>query len=219
MPRPDISAKTLTIGASALTVLVAAIAVFVCGTSNRWQLTHLSIYQIFPLLGLLAFSIMWSQYIAEAAKNALGLPGAIQRYFQVTGWLVLGAILLHPGMLIVQRYRDGYGLPPRSYESYVAPMNAWLTILGSASLLIFLAFEFKRMFGTKPWWHYITSLSDVAMVAIFYHGLRLGTQLQQGWFQAVWLFYGLTLLMALGYKYYCLLKKRPTTKSDLNQPT
>jgi hypothetical protein len=122
--------------------------------------------------------------------------------------MVLVAIVLHPGLLIVARFKDGYGLPPRSYESYVAPMNAWITLLGSASLLMFLAFELKRFFEKYSWWKYVLILNDVAIVAIFYHGLRLGTQLRQGWFQGVWYFYGVLLLLALGYKYFLKFQHR-----------
>lgn len=185
-----------------LTVATSLLAVFVWGQSYQWQLVHLSWYQLFPLLGLLAFSIMWSQYMVEAAKNLSPRRESIARYFQATSFLVLVAIVLHPGLLIVQRYRDGYGLPPGSYESYVAPAQAWLTLLGSASLLVFLAFALKRFFSRYSWWHYVLVLNDVAILAIFYHGLRLGTQLNAGWFQFIWYFYGITLVAALGYKYY-----------------
>lgn len=199
------------VGAVMLTTVTTALAFIVWGRSNQWQLLQLSWYQLFPLLGLLAFSIMWSQYMVEAAQNLTHRPDAVTRYFKITSWLVLLAIVLHPGLLIVQRYKDGYGLPPHSYETYVAPMKAWLTILGSASLLMFLAFEFKRFFGKYSWWKFVLILNDIAIVAIFYHGLRLGTQLQQGWFQYVWYFYGITLLAALSYKYYLKLRQHLRT--------
>ena len=43
--------------------------------------------------------------------------------------------------------------------------------------------------------------TDIAMLAIFYHGLRLGSLLTQGWMRAIWWFYGLTLIAALAYSY------------------
>jgi hypothetical protein len=116
--------------------------------------------------------------------------------------VILTAILLHPGLLIAQRYRDGYGLPPGSYESYVAPMQKWIVILGSLSLLMFLAYELKRWYGQKTWWKYIVALNDVAILAIFYHGLQLGQDLGHTWYRGVWYFYGLTLVAVLLYKYW-----------------
>jgi hypothetical protein len=206
MPEPSsrsasVTETVLLLAATGLTTAVALIAILVWGNSYQWQLAALSPYLIFPLLGLLAFSIMWAQSVVNAVSLWLDRPGTLGRYYQTTGWIVLFAIVLHPGILIIQRYRDGYGLPPHSYESFVAPMNAWLTLLGSASLLLFLAYEFRRWFGNRPWWRYVLWLNDAAMLAIFYHGLRLGVQLQYGWFQKVWYFYGLTLVLAIVYKY------------------
>jgi hypothetical protein len=208
MSKPESSSRfasvtdtALLFAAVGLTVVVALLAIMVWGNSYQWQFAALSPYLVFPLLGLLAFSIMWAQSVVNAASIWFGRTGTLGRYYQITGWIVLFAIVLHPGILIIQRYRDGYGLPPHSYESYVAPMNAWLTLLGSASLLLFLAYELRRWFDKRAWWRYVLWLNDVALLAIFYHGLRLGLQLQYGWFQTVWYFYGLTLILAIAYKY------------------
>jgi hypothetical protein len=187
--------------AVALTILTCSLAFIAWGQDNSWQLFGISTYQLFPVFGLLAFSIMWSQYVIEGVKNYLDQPHAIDRYFSVTGWLVLFAILLHPGLLIAQRYHDGYGLPPGSYVTYVAPMQRWIVILGSVSLLMFLAFELKRFYRDKPWWQYILFLNDVAIVAIFYHGLRLGQDIGHHWFQIVWYLYGLVLVPVFAYRY------------------
>jgi hypothetical protein len=51
-------------------------------------------------------------------------------------------------------------------------------------------------------------LVDLAVLGIFYHGLRLGDQLYGGWFRAVWYFYGVTLAAALSHKYIILYKER-----------
>jgi hypothetical protein len=145
---------------------------------------------------------MWSQYMVEAVKNlSRGAPQLLP-YYRVTSWLVLARFLLHPGLMIAQGVRDGSGLPPGSYLSYVAPAQEWLTLLGSASLLLFLVFALKRWLSRYGWWKYVLLLNDVAILAVFYHGLQLGTTLQGGWFMRLWLFYGLTLVAALGYKYY-----------------
>jgi len=191
-----------------LTVAVCALAMVAWGQSYEWDLAGLSAYQLFPLFGLLAFSIMWAQYMVGAAKRYLHKPEAIQPYFDTTGWLVLVCILLHPGLLIFQRFRDGYGLPPGNYLTYVAPTQKWIMLLGSLSLLIFLSYELKHWFTHKNWWKYIVLLNDAAIIAIFVHGLGLGQQLNSGWYQTIWYFYGLLLLPVLVYKYYTALTAR-----------
>jgi hypothetical protein len=196
------------VAAWSLGLAVTLLAIIAWGSNLAWHLTPLNAYIVFPVLGLVAYSLMWSHYILGSTQDMLGWDKSIlKQYFSTTGWAVLILICFHPGLLIYQRFRDGFGLPPGSYESYVAPGLGWVTLLGTASLLVFLAYEFYRVFGERSWWHYIRQAGDIAMLAIFYHGLRLGTDLQGGhWFQLVWWFYGVTLATVLIRSY--LLKYR-----------
>ncbi|HWT55443.1 MAG TPA: hypothetical protein VN031_00230 [Candidatus Microsaccharimonas sp.] len=137
----------------------------------------------------------------------------LHQFFRWTGYAVLVLIVMHPGLLIYQRFRDGFGLPPHSYETYVAPSMAWITLLGSVSLLVFLAFELKRWFASKNWWKYVLYLNDLAMIAIFYHGLELGTQTHIMWFKYVWWFYGITLFITLLHTYIVRIQQHFTHAS------
>lgn len=195
------------IAAWTLSVIVSAVSFFAWGKSNGWQIWHFNSYQFFPLLGLLAWSLMWAHYVMGATREILGLSKEVlKKYFQWTSYVVLIAICLHPGLLIYQLFRDGRGLPPTSYESYVAHGLGWVTMLGTASLLVFLAFEFRRIYGQKSWWHYVADASDVAMIAIFYHSVRLGSQIMAGgWFQKLWWFYGVVFVGVLLRKYWLRL--------------
>jgi hypothetical protein len=185
-----------------LSSVVAAIAVIAWGETYAWRLSRLSIYQFFPLLGLLAFSIMWSHYIAGFIRRYFGVEKAVlKNYFEVTAAVVAAAILLHPGLLAWQLWQDGFGLPPGSEWNYVEPAARWAILLGFMALSLFLVFEFRRVYEARPWWKYVEYASDGAMFLIFFHGLRLGGALQLNWFRAVWYFYGLTLLASLVYIY------------------
>ncbi|HVX23894.1 MAG TPA: hypothetical protein VG992_00930 [Candidatus Saccharimonadales bacterium] len=189
--------------------VVVVLAVLVWGQQNLWHVWPINTYRFFPVLGLMAFSVMWSQYATGWLGRQFNWPSTeLSRYFSVTGWVVLVLICLHPGLLIYQRFRDGAGLPPHSYESYVRPGLGWLTLLGSTCLLIFLAYELRRVYADRPWWRYITYLVDAAMLGIFYHGLELGDQLQRGWYRYVWWFYGLTLVYFLAINYYHKYQQR-----------
>jgi len=191
----------------ALSIIVAGLAVFVWGDSLAWRFSDLSIYQVFPLLGLLAFSIMWSHYMAGFMHKTFLKNVTYGRYYLWTSYAVLVAILLHPGLLAYQRYRDGFGLPPSSETSYVMPGLGWIVVLGMTSLLVFLAFELHRWFDKKSWWQVVPRLGDAAMVAIFYHGLRLGTQTHITWFRTIWIIYGVTLILVLLYSYALRIRK------------
>jgi hypothetical protein len=186
-----------------LSLLTTLLAVLAWGEAFSWHIFPLNTYALFPLLGLVAFSLMWTHYVVGFVREVMHEDrNSVKVFYRTTGYAVLVLICLHPGLLIYQRFRDGFGLPPKSYETYVAPSMAWITLLGTVSLLVFLAFELRRFYGERPWWHFVTEAGDFAMLAIAYHGLRLGSQLQQGWFKAVWLFYAVVLLGILCRSYY-----------------
>lgn len=181
--------------------IVVALAIYVWGSSLNWNFSGLSIYLFFPVLGLTAWSILWSQYMTGLMLRTFLKGADVQKFFSITGYIVLFAIVLHPGLLAYQRFRDGFGLPPGSETSYVAPGMAWIVVLAMVSLLVFLSYELHRWFQDRRWWKYVVRLSDAAMLAIFYHGLELGTQTHVPWFRAVWWFYGAMLLVALVINY------------------
>lgn len=208
-PEPTPSLAVL---AWSLSGLVAVLALIAWGSSFQWNFSNFSSYQLFPVFGLLAFSIMWSHYVVALLKRLYSPNSTLKTFFQWTGYAVLLLIVAHPGLLAYQRFRDGFGLPPHSETSYVAPGMAWIVTLGISSLLIFLAYELRRWFGKKPWWKFVVYAGDAAMLAIFYHGLRLGSQTGGGWFHIVWLFYGLSLILVLGYNYAGKIWHLPGTR-------
>jgi hypothetical protein len=198
-------------GISSTAVVLAFIA---WGQGNAWHID--STYQLFPLFGLLAFSLMWSHYVMAALRMHFKLEKAVLKsYFEATSLAVLAAILLHPGLLTYQLWRDGLGLPPGSELNYVAPSLGIYVVIAMISLLVFLAYEFRRLFGQKPWWKYVQYASDVAILLILLHSLKLGSQLQAGWFPIVWYFYGVTLGIALVYIYYQKYQQRQSGNNKL----
>lgn len=193
-----LNAKQLNIVAWSLSVSVLVVAVIAWGQGNKWHID--SSYLLFPIFGLSAFSLMWSHYMVAAKRLYMGVDKrALHTYFEVTSLAVLALILLHPGLLAWQLWRDGYGLPPGSELKYVAMALKSSVILGMTAWLIFLAYELRRKYVSRPWWKYFQYASDAAMILIFIHALRLGGQLRHGWFRGVWYFYGVTLVISLVY--------------------
>lgn len=196
-----------------LSVTVTLIAFIAWGDMYSWKLSNLTLYQIFPLLGLLAFSLMWAHYIASVVRQHFGVDKAVLRsYFEITSSVVLAAILLHPSLLALQLWIDGKGLPPFSEINYVVSSARWAIFFGFTALTVFLSYEFRRWYGTKPWWKFVEYASDAAMILIFFHALKLGGTLMTGWFRTVWYFYGVTLLGALIYIYLQKYKRAKLAK-------
>lgn len=196
-------ARDLQIFAWGSSVVVTAIAIIAWGQSIGWQLSPLSLYVLFPLFGLIAFSLMWSHYMTAALRQYFKLDRAlVKSYFEATSAVVLAAILLHPGLLAYQVWRDGGGLPPGSTLNYLPPSKDFYILIAMFSFFVFLTYELRRFFDKKPWWKFVQYASDIAMILIYIHSLNVGSQLQAGWLKIVWIFYGFTLAIALGYIYY-----------------
>jgi len=188
------------IAAISLAVISAGLAVYAWRADHSGPLGQVSPYSLFPLFGLLAFSLLWCLYTVGAASKYFEAPaGTFNRYYQVVGYAILAAIVAHPTILVVQLYRDGFGLPPGSYSAYVAQGLEWVALLGTASLFVFLLYELRRWFDKRGWWKWIVYLNDLAMLAILYHSLTLGGDLQTTWLRYLWFFYGVMLVIYLVY--------------------
>lgn len=190
----------LRILALSLSALVVTLAFIAWGQTSAWHFQHLSLYRLFPIFGLWAFSLLLVQYVMLALIYKCQVQAdKLRPYFRWSGYSVLVCILVHPSLLIGQLWHDGFGLPPASYKHFVAAGSEWIVTLGMLSLFIFLAYELHRWFNDRPWWKYVFYASDLAMLLIFFHGLQLGDELMNGWYHWLWLGYGAVLVTALVY--------------------
>jgi hypothetical protein len=181
-----------------LTILYALLAV-VCLPSLyywldglKWDLSKLTAFKVFPLLGLLAFSVMWFHLMVAWYKRHHPEDFDYKRFFRETSNVVLALIILHPLILAV-----------KSYSLDVKPLDFAGTggrvfiVFGILAFFIFIIYEFVDRAREKPFiknnWQYIVALNRAAMILIFYHALKLGTHLQNGPFKVIWWFFGLSL--------------------------
>lgn len=210
--------RQLQVSAWGISLVTAILAFVAWGRGFSWQFGRLDGFGIFPLFGLLAFSLMWSHYIAAALRLYFKLDKVVLRgYFEITSAVVLLAILIHPSLLAYELWRSGLGLPPESELHYLSPKLTIYILIAMLAWLVFLSYEFRRFFGQKSWWKYVQYGSDIAIWAIYIHALKVGTQVQVGWFHALWIFYGLTLAGALGYIYYYKYQQAKQPKHPLQK--
>lgn len=185
-----------------LAAATLTIAVVAWGTAwPRWSIGFNSIYHVFPVLGLMAFSLMWTQYMIWALRVWSGADRQKTRGFEeFSRGLVLSLILLHPGLLLFQLYHDGNGLPPHSYAGYVGAGMIGFVYLGMMSLLVFLSFELEHWLKAYPkLWQAIKLLNYVAIWAIMVHAYFLGGSFHVLWFKLVWAAYAAKLVLAMAY--------------------
>ena len=189
----------------ALSVLVTIVGFVAWAQNLNWELTSIGAYEIFPFLGLLAFSLMWVHYMIAGIRSGFSLENVKLNkwYFKITAAVVLFGLLLHPSLLIGQLFLDGFGLPPQSYlTNYVAPGLGWAVYLGTVGWMAFMAFELRRWYDKKHWWKYVQYANDIAIWAIYVHGLKLGADVGAPWLLYVWYAYGVLLAAAFCAIYY-----------------
>ena len=178
--------------------LSLAIVVFSWSRGINWGTGSISAYQLFPLFGLTAWITMAGHYYLGTLRIINPNLKKPKGYKVITGYIVLGSLLLHPGILAYEQFDNGQGLPPTSFYNFVGDGLKLAVMLGSISLVIFLSFEvFERLKDRpriKKQWTAVSISQSLAMTLIWVHGLRLGTNLGQGWFQFLWVIAGLALI-------------------------
>ena len=196
MPTPTLFRCLVWLG----TVLVVGLAFFVWWPSTQ----NLTTYALFPIFGLVAFTLMWTNYTAGALRGYFRLPaGTLKTHAQITGYIVLFCILVHPILLETQLYLDGLGLPYESIPAVYTTLRERLAVIaGITALICFLLFELYRFFKDRPWWKYVEWANIAAMCLILWHGFTLGGELRQPWFQIVWAFYAVTFAASVAYSGY-----------------
>lgn len=180
-------------------ICVSMVMISAWTISRNALVGNLSVYDVFPVFGLLAFGLMWSHYILGSIRRFMNL--AEQKYliyWRVSTGLVLFLLVAHPVLLNGALISDGLGLPPASYDAAYGS-KAIILLLGSAALVVFLAFELRRWFRDKTWWKYIDGAQAFAMAAIFIHALILGRELTMVWFATIWWMLGISLAASIVY--------------------
>ena len=198
--------RLLVWGSWLLSIVVIVLAVVAWGQLYRWHVSFSPIV-LFPVLGLSAYSLMWVHYIAGAIRRVLGVEKSVLKHFYTyTSYVVLALLVLHPLLLIVRLWQKGFGPPPESYLKYVGSSLQLYAVFGTVALIAFLAYELHRFYESAHWWRWVTFAGDAAMLLIFIHGLKLGSNTQMGWYRYVWIFYGVTLVVAIIYTRFIAYK-------------
>lgn len=128
-------------------VTVASVAVWVSGLKS----TGLNAYSLFPLFGLLAWSIMWTHYAYGVLMARFGFERN-RLYQKVSTKIVFACLWLHPGILIYQLWVTTQTLPPASLVEYMGRANAMLLVGALVAWLTFLSFDVLIRFKKNPFW-------------------------------------------------------------------
>jgi hypothetical protein len=186
---------------------ILGLIVYRWGSELDWRIGEVGMLELFPLLGLIAFATMWWHFFVAFMNRVR--PGRIEkneRLHTISIYWVLAAYLLHPTLLLLWGLDRSIGGPVEIYEAYVGPELIGYVYLGTLGLLGFLLYDVAQWFSDRPFFQNrkktITTISDLAFVAIFIHSLQLGQHTQGGWFGLFWWLLGLSGISFILYRYY-----------------
>jgi predicted heme/steroid binding protein len=181
-----------------LFVTVVSVTVWATGLAS----TGLTSYSLFPLFGLLAWSIMWTHYVCGVLMVRFGFERN-RLYQKVSTKIVFACLWLHPGLLIYRLWVSNQTLPPKSLIDYMGQANIMILIGAVVAWLTFLSFDVLIKYRKRPFWQrhwfWVSVSQAFAMMAIYAHAIKLGRHIQVTWFKAYWLLLGLILVPSLIY--------------------
>lgn len=184
-----------------LSIAVLVAGGWVWAQALNWQFVGIGTDGWFPLFGILAFSLMWVHYAVDFIERLAEFTPA-GKYLAITRYLVLFFIIMHPGLLAYERWQQGFGFPPGSVIGYEGAMLALWVIVGIMAWVVFMGFELHHWYREERWFKFIMYATDAAMIAIVFHALKLGGEVQSGWFHYVWIFYAISLVVFILKAYY-----------------
>lgn len=182
---------TLTI----LAYLAVLYPLWVSAGGMGWSFSSGVIMNFFPLFGIAAFTIMWLHVVSEPFQAWLGQYFDREKFVDRTSYLVLVCIIMHPLLVLISiKFNVMMLLQGGIY--------IWLAILGFFLLIIFDIGKFlqKKEFFFRHW-NKILFLSTIGFLLIFFHSLGIGSNLQSGFLRKLWIFYGVTGIIATIYTY------------------
>ena len=152
---------------------------------------------IFPFLGILAFTLLWTHSICGVFESWLQKYINMDLYVAITAKIILLCIILHPLLALVTVNFNLSNL----YLAY-GFLFIELGAIGWTLLIIYdVAKPFLKYEAVKKQWNNILTISTVGFIIIFFHSLFIGSDLQTGFLRTLWIFYGVTGILATVYTY------------------
>lgn len=151
-----------------------------------WIMTvgeSISSLEVASLLGVVAFSLMWVHYVADAITPRSEGEQSKDLQYIVSRYAVLFAILSHPFLINYYLVTNNFGFPPDGYQALLGELAA-VVLLGWIALAAFLLFELRAKL--RRFDRYIFHLNIIAMFLVLVHGFLIGMVIMETWFVWLW---------------------------------
>jgi DMSO/TMAO reductase YedYZ heme-binding membrane subunit len=164
-------------------------------------------YTLFRLFGLYAFTFLWGQVMFGPFMAPLGrMYGKNWYYFhRIQGVFALLLAVIHPLILYTAYYLQTSLFDPMSAAAqYVGPDYLLFVYLGITAETLLIVTVVSALLMRRPWmrkiWRYIHLLNYVIFTLALIHSYVLGTDVHQAPLHWLYVFYGLTFVMAVIYR-------------------
>lgn len=182
--------------------LAVALPIIVHIRNVSWQDSSLLI-GIFPIFGLLAFTLLWLHSISGVFEEWLREKFDFDAFVHWSAWVILVSIILHPLLLLILVDFQFLAI----FEGHVLEIG-----LGLAGLILLLTYDVgkslkKYEFFSRNWTK-ILVVSNLGFILTFFHSLMIGSDLQTGFMRYLWIFYGVTAMASIVYTYGFKLRSK-----------
>lgn len=182
--------KLILLGAA----LAVAVPILVHIRDVDWTNSSL-IAALFPIFGLLAFTLLWLHAISGVFEEWLREKFNFDAFVHYTALIILVSILLHPLLLLILLDFNLLGIWSGGTGVRLGVIGLFLLLTYDVGKLL----KRHRFFSRN--WNAILIVSNIGFVLAFFHSLMLGSDVQAGWMRGLWIFYGATAIPALIYTY------------------
>ncbi|MEK7138259.1 MAG: hypothetical protein AAB787_01995 [Patescibacteria group bacterium] len=164
---------------------------------RKWVFDSTFLPSLFPLFGILAFVLLWLHAISGAFEPWLRKYIDFDQFVQNTSLVIFVCIILHPLLLLIPVSFNS--TPIFTYGS----LYIWLAIIG---WLLLITYDIGKLLKKKyiffvQNWNNILLISNIGFILTFFHSLGVGDDLQSGLLRIIWIFYGVTAILAIIYTY------------------
>jgi len=163
----------------------------------KGRLWPMSPYAISPLFDMLASAFACLVVYMLAVRSVSPEPKQPRPWLlRLLTILFICVLLLHPGTLFWQLWRDGYGLPPLSYMHFYTPDQQWPIVIGTLGYgLVFgvalVTIKRARMPGKA-----LTGTLLIGIISMYVYALLANVFIVE-WYRPIFIGYGAAAALAL----------------------
>lgn len=193
--------NTLKITLIIFSLFVVLFPIYIWYLNADFVWDKLVLFEVFPVFGLIAFSVMWLHIVGGAFRRQLESAVDFQKFVDISSAVVLVALLLHPILLFIALNSSGT-LDP---YIYVTSGDEYLITIAFVAWFVFVGYDVLKKFKGREiiskHWEKIKLVSTLAFFLALIHSLGVGSDLQNGTLRLVWCFYGISAGIATIYSY------------------